>query len=122
MGTICLSLQEGVGQVFYSSDGISWTDSSPGGNDLEAITYGNNRFVTVGESGQAWWSPDGTPGSWTDSSPGGGNTLFGIAYGNARFVAVGESGQAWYSSDGTTGSWIDSSPGGNNLEAIAFRP
>ena len=77
------------------------------------------RLVAIGLSGQAWWSPDGDPGNWIDSSPGG-NNLRGIVFANDWFVAVGDAGQAWWSPDGGPGSWIDSSPGGNSLYGIAF--
>ena len=85
----------------------------------------SSRFVAVGNSGQAWWSTDGSAGSWNNSSPDpGGNNLWGITYGNGRFVAVGNSGQAWWSLDGSLGSWTDSSPdlGGIMLYGIAYKP
>ena len=57
---------------------------------LYGITYGNNKFIAVGESGTVIRSDDGT--NWTENLSGNSNTsanLYSIAFGNGRFVAVG---------------------------------
>ena len=51
------------------------------------MTYGNGRFVAVGEDGTILTSPDGV--SWTRRTSGTSNRLEGVAYGNGLFVAVG---------------------------------
>jgi len=46
------------GIVRVSSDGINWTELNPGTRRrLYAVTYGNNRFVAVGEKGTILTSP-----------------------------------------------------------------
>ena len=57
---------------------------------LYGITYGNNKFIAVGESGTVIRSDNGT--IWTENLSGNSNTsanLYSIVFGNDRFVAVG---------------------------------
>ena len=57
---------------------------------LYGITYGNNKFIAVGESGTVIRSDNGT--NWTENLSGNSNTsanLYSIVFGNDRFVAVG---------------------------------
>ena len=91
------------GKLAYSSDGESWTVvdvSSIFSNGINAITWGNGRFVVGGHDGKMAYSADGV--RWTAVS----NSTFtldinGIAYGmnaqgNGRFVAVGGTGKIAY--------------------------
>jgi hypothetical protein len=96
------------GKIAYSDDGESWTAVSNSTfdterNEINAIAYGNNRFVAVGDSGKMAYSSDGV--SWTavTDSKFGTSQIEAIAYGNNRFVAVGWDGKMAYSSDGA--SW-----------------
>jgi hypothetical protein len=66
---------------------------------INAVAYGNNRFVAAGGSIMGY-SSNGT--SWT-ASPSSIGTMYGITYGGTRFVAVGSNGRISYSTDGT--SW-----------------
>ena len=76
--------------------------------DLDAITFGNNTFVAVGESGVVRTSSD-NGATWDKVTPGKNIQLNEIAYGNSTFVAVGKSGTHLYSTDnGATwdnGTW-----------------
>jgi len=85
------------GTIITSTDGISWSDTSPGTSyDFKAVTFGNNTFVAVGES--LFTSPDGI--TWTERpvSPPPCKAswekkidlqLKALTFGNGRFVAVG---------------------------------
>ena len=107
--------------VGWSTDGVGWSTATVGGNMLVGVTYGNSRFMAVGQSGATWWSPDGAAGNWFDSSPGG-NDLQAVAYGEAngegRFVAVGDSGLVQWSADGDT--WNTDVAGSDWLNGVAF--
>jgi hypothetical protein len=75
-------------------------------SNINAIAYGNNRFVAVGEYSTMAYSDDGE--SWTaveGTGLGSGASIStnAVAYGNGKFVAVGDSGQMKYSDDGI--SW-----------------
>ena len=79
--------------------------------DLDAITFGNNTFVAVGERGTVRTSSDnGT--TWDNGTSGTTKQLNEIGYGNSTFVAVGQSGPPLYSSNnGSTwgnGTWSES--------------
>jgi len=78
--------------------------------DLDAITFGNNTFVAVGEFGTVRTSSDGS--TWDNGTKGTRRQLYEIAYGDSTFVAVGQSGTHIYSRDnGATwdnGTWSDS--------------
>ena len=86
-----------------------------GSNDWNAVTYGNGRYVTVGDSNSAACSIDGI--NWTATS--GFNDLSGICYGNGKFIAVGTGGNVRYSDDG--GGWSTVTiPGKTNLRAVCY--
>jgi len=83
---------------------------------LKGITYGNNAFVAVGQSGIIYTSSDGI--TWTSRTSGTSEHIWGIASGNGIFVAVGYSGTILTSPDGTT--WTSRTSGTtNNLEDIS---
>jgi PKD repeat protein/photosystem II stability/assembly factor-like uncharacterized protein len=78
----------------------SWREPSSGVNDVEAIEWGGDRFLAVGEAGSVWTSVDGE--SWTGGSIGSADRLMAVAKGD-RWVAVGEGGVVATSEDGS--SW-----------------
>jgi hypothetical protein len=80
------------GTILSSQDKEKWTSaSSLTGYDLNSITYGENKFVAVGNGGVISSSSDGI--EWSKCVlPGGseGESLIGIANGNDLFMAVSE--------------------------------
>jgi fibronectin type 3 domain-containing protein len=102
----------------------NWTkvSNSPFGNYiLEAVAYGNNRFVAGSRGGRMAYSTDGV--RWTAVS----NSRFGddsainsIAYGGNRFVAVGDDGKMAYSSDGVTWTAVANSAIWNNTSDSGY--
>jgi hypothetical protein len=90
----------------YSSDGgTTWisVEDSPLTARINAIAYGDGKFVAVGAEGQMAYSSDGE--TWiavTDSKFAGDSTIRGIAWGGGKFVAVGDSSQMASSTDGIT--------------------
>ncbi|WP_461256449.1 sialidase family protein [Treponema sp. R80B11-R83G3] len=99
-----------TGKIAFSSDGIIWINrlgdieinSTFGEWGINAITYGNNKFVAVGWQGKAAYSSqvgDSQSAGWTwtaianttfNTSDNARGEIRGIAYGNGKFVAVGE--------------------------------
>jgi photosystem II stability/assembly factor-like uncharacterized protein len=90
--------------LFTSPDGIAWTarDSKASNKDgwLNAISYGNGRYIITSCSQRICISDDGV--SWNEITKDSYNQLFGAAYGNDKFVCVGQNAIA-VSSDGI--SW-----------------
>jgi hypothetical protein len=95
------------GTMAYSSDGITWTPvpittfEVPQYNEevpINAIAYGNGKFVAVGD-GRAAYSADGVNWTAITNTPLNGNQIHAIAYGSAgnRFVAGGWFGKMAYS-------------------------
>ena len=72
---------------------------------LNAIAYGDGRFVGVGNSGLISYSDDGDTWYSVSNSEITAN-LLGIAYGNGKFVVVSESLYAYYSDNGETWSKV----------------
>ena len=71
--------------------------------DLDAITFGNNTFVAVGETGVVRTSSDNGV-TWDNGTSGTTRQLQEIAFGDSTFVTVGERATNIYSSDnGATG-------------------
>ena len=125
-----------------SPDGVTWTELTETnlGNlylsnaTMEAIAYGNGKFVIGNYYGRMATSPDGV--TWTivddsnnpfDSWPNRGNPIRTITYGNSRFVAGGDYGQMATSTDGIkwtadTG-WADVTKdiiGASSINTIAY--
>jgi len=108
-----------ISQYMTSVNGINWTAVSALSLPVTPfITYGNGRFVAVGNGG-AVFSENGT--TWTRSS----NTpqyssWTSVVYGNGYFIAVASSGSVMYSQDGNT--WYTDTSGAGALPwgSIAF--
>ncbi len=90
----------GGNSLIYSRDSVNWfIGTLPSGANLGAITYGNGKFVAVGEG--AAYSTDGF--NWTPVSIPTTNKFYSlVAYGNGTFVALGGN-SVLYSTDGI--SW-----------------
>lgn len=95
-----------------------WTAISSNTTDkLASITYGNNKFVAVGELGAIYYSEDGI--AWLKGISDADGTFSGVAYGNGRFVAVDiNAGSTYYSEDGVT--WSSGDNDGNPMISIAY--
>lgn len=105
------------GTIITSPDGTNWvTQAFIGTLALEAVTWGNGRFVTVGDTMNAY-SIDGT--NWMEDFPSTTNQLYGVASGGGYFVAVGQGGSIFTSPDGF--NWVaDNSGVTNGLNAVAY--
>ena len=98
--------------VCTSTDGISWTrhalDTGYWNTVINDISYGNNAFLIVGDSGYVYRSSDGANWSKTQAGapiPGGGisyNDRYRVAYGDGLFVSAGAMGDIQSSPDGIT--------------------
>jgi hypothetical protein len=73
-----------------------WVSPRPQGNDLNAVAFGNGRFVAVGDLGTLLTSTDGMTWAVTNLHNG---PLAGIAFGNGTFVAISYAGAIYTSSD-----------------------
>ena len=70
----------------------TWDNAtSPTGERLNGITFGNDTFVIVGDSGNIVRSTD-NGSSWDNATSPTANYLYGVTFGNNTFVAVGNSG------------------------------
>ena len=61
-----------------------------GSNNWNAITYGNGKYVAVGEKGYVTMSTNGV--DWSTPKQVGSKVWHAITYANGKFVAVGGSG------------------------------
>jgi sugar lactone lactonase YvrE len=89
----------------------TWTASTSGTtNNLNAVAYGNSRFVAVGLQSTVISSSDGR--TWTPGDLGASADLASVAYGPAGFVAIGRnaagSSLAFTSADGI--AWTPQAP------------
>ena len=103
--------------VVYSNSIKDWTTHIVGSNFMSyyAITYGNNMFIAVGDSGQIATSTDGT--KWTKRQIGT-NNYYAITYGDGVFVGVGGAGEIATSTDGT--KWTTKFVGSSSYHAITY--
>src|SRR6059036_844715 len=95
---------------------------SESGGVLDAVTFANGRFATVGFVGFFNWnlgyrSLNGA--NWSSYQVNPSYEFFGVTFGNDQYVAVGQSGTINNSSD--TSSWSDQNSGtGEDLRAVVF--
>jgi hypothetical protein len=105
-------VQNAVGGVRLSTDGITWTvpTTGPGDENWRALAFGNGTLVVVGSSEanlsttvekRISYSTDGGE-TWTGASLSGNELLKGtlrdVVYVNSRFVAVGSRDSNWVGS------------------------
>jgi hypothetical protein len=96
----------GASNVIYSSsDGDNFTVCETvhlvgGAKSFNDVTFGNGRFVAVGDDALIQTSTDGK--NWTYSQVNFGQKLTGVAYGNGRYAAVGSKGVMLWSYDAKT--------------------
>jgi hypothetical protein len=117
----------GWGTVIVSADGTNWNSGSippvyfdygPANPNGQSITYGNGRYVTVGDTngvGNIVTSADGN--TWIPSRivPAPGGRIANVAYGNGQFVAIGNNDGLEYTSSGFFAWNRRSIPGGNTI-------
>ena len=76
-----------VGEAAPLLDQWQWRSPLPQGNDLQALAYGNGRYVAVGAYGTILSSTNGA--DWTLYSVETNIAINGVAFGNGTFAAVG---------------------------------
>ncbi|MCB1768490.1 MAG: hypothetical protein KDJ31_02130, partial [Candidatus Competibacteraceae bacterium] len=102
-----------INKILTSPDGITWTTRDSGVSvppplfgsvELRGVTWGDGRFVAVGEGDTILTSPDGLTWTIQESKVGipGSSRLESVAWGNGQFVAVGDGGAILTSPDGVT--------------------
>lgn len=104
--------------ALYSYDGIEWTEIE----DLniysikpKAITYGNGRFVAIGENSGICYSEDGI--TWTNHENAFTATFTCLTYGNGVFIAGSTKG-IYYSVDKLPTSMINLYDSTNNINNV----
>ncbi len=110
----------GGGQVYISTNGITWNRSSLGGGETSFtdLAFGNDLFLAVGGHagrGGIWTSTNGTTwrGRLSDY------LVRSVRYGGGMYIAVGDKGTLKTSADTTT--WIARDSGTtNNLLGVAY--
>lgn len=117
---VVVGLGTGSLGVIYSTDRKSWTRgvlNTGTAQDLNAITYGNGKYIAVGNSGAIYYSTDAA--TWYAATLSQSTTakFTDVTFGKGAFVAVTETGSPFYSIDGITWS---ASTGVTALNAITF--
>jgi hypothetical protein len=109
-----------VADLSYGSSLDKWLMvTSPSDHWFYGMTYGNSKFVTVGDYGTILTSPDGVV--WTIRTSGDTHHLNGVGYGINTYVAVGNIGTILTSPDGITWTRRDAGLGHyNNLYGAAY--
>lgn len=79
-----------------------WAHPNPHGNQNNAVIWGNNEYIAVGEGGSVISSPNGAVNTWTLQDSTTNRTLNDIAWNGRRYVSVGNQGAMISSEDGTT--------------------
>ena len=111
------SLQVAQAQCATGTTWTSHTPISPTSSTLDynwkSITYGNNLFVAVADSGRVITSPDGT--TWTSRTSAVNNNWLSVTYGNGLFVVLASSSnnRVMTSPDGI--NWTSRTSAANNV-------
>ena len=96
--------------VTVSEDGgNTWTDVGTTQYPWTSITFGNGRFVAVGDNGYVMYSTDGY--NWNNGDRPSHHDWESVTYGNGKFVAVGDyppfGKQVMYSTTGHTWTEVE---------------
>jgi len=88
-------------------------NSTFGNSTINAVAYGDGKFVAVGDGGKIAYSTDGE--NWTAAE----NTTFTaaincVAWGGGKFLAAGANGRMAFSPDGITWTAVNNSTFGSN--------
>jgi|WetSurMetagenome_2_1015567.scaffolds.fasta_scaffold16824_2 hypothetical protein len=92
-----IAIESGVADTLKDTVIFTMRNPFPTNSRLNAVAYGEGRFVAVGNNGTIITSTDGEGWSLVAS---GQNTLRSISWGNDRFVVVGENFGTMTSTDG----------------------
>lgn len=105
-------------KVITSPEGLVWTMRSLDiASALQAVAFGNESFVAVGNDGAIWSSADGE--IWIQRDSGTDVSLRAIAFSGTEFVVVGYYGMVLTSADAVV--WTKQKSGGTlGLTSIAF--
>lgn len=96
----------------------NWTTrNSPVTNNLWGVTYGDGKFIAVGDQGTIISSDNGS--NWVIQSSGVSATLRSVTYAAGRFAACGDGGTIIISTNGVDWSVQDSKTS-NGLSAITY--
>ncbi len=96
IGIICIDTRQGI---HFSTDGRDWK-LIENTHSVNSVTFGNGRFVVVGEKSAVYSSMDGK--EWVENGIGKSDyTLKSICKTEKGLVAVGDSGSILYSINGT---------------------
>ena len=104
-----------------SRDGVDWGDYRPisGKNILRRISFGDGRFVGVGDRGRRATSTDGI--TWVDSPEVKAvDTLVDVAFGDGVFVGVGLHGLRMSTRDGLAWTPRQSGEEGEHLNSVVW--
>jgi len=112
--------QGGAWTAPASPDPGAWTKGTgiPASAVLHAVTYGNGRFVAVGEKGASYTSRDGKAWEAMSGLPAD-RDFYGAAYGMGHFAAVGAGQAAYYSTDGRAWHAMAGTGGAGNYTCAA---
>lgn len=108
-----------AGAIFKTTDGIAWTNISPGpAVDLNASLNALGKFVVVGAAGAISYSSD--LAFWSAAVSNTSANLNALATNGSLAVAVGDAGTIRYSADGATWYAAASVPTTANLYGVAY--
>ncbi|ULQ54729.1 hypothetical protein [Flavihumibacter fluvii] len=101
--------------VIIDDSGKEWTQIGITSNwSLYRVTWANQRFMAVGESGVIVTASDQLS-SWTELNSGTSSTLHGIIWSGSQYITVGSSNTILSSPDGTEWTSRFSPPAGSNF-------
>ena len=109
----------GINGIYSSLNAINWSQRLSVEYRLNSVTYGADKFVTVGDKGTIWYSSDGE--HWKHGKGLSGEyRLNSVTYGAGKFVAVGDKGVIWYSSDGEYWKYGKGLSGEYRLNSVTY--
>ena len=89
--------------IEYEADLEDWTaisDMKFGTDEINAICYGDGKFVAVGTGGKASYSTDGITWTAISDMKFGTDDIEAVCYGDGKYIAVGGINKGSYSTDG----------------------
>lgn len=105
------------GTVLWSTDGLTWTSTSSGSEDLHAVAWGPDRFFAVGDRGTVITSLDGM--AWSTTPFPVVSSLVSVAASRTTVLVLSDDGRLFTAIDGR--NWAEQKlPEGAVFSAVAY--
>jgi hypothetical protein len=124
-----VAVSNGPIYVMTSNDGVLWTAQTAPSGQWTSVTYGNNQFVTVSQTGEIITSPDGitwsapvsvTVSDWQSITYGSGSNIVAVSSTSPYFMVSSDDGATWSYPSVTPSEYFSVAYGNGYFAAVSI--